>query len=52
MIKDEIEPLIEELGRAEEDIKVIRAQGKETIHDLENKEDSIHRTMYEDLRKA
>lgn len=51
MIIDEIEPIIEELGRAEEEIKNIKKQGKQTVNGLENAEKASHETMYADLKK-
>ena len=51
MIIDEIEPIIEELGRAEEEIKNIKKQGKQTVSGLENAEKASHETMYADLKK-
>ena len=50
MILDEIEPIIEELGRAEEEIKHIKKQGKQTVSGLENAEKASHEEMYKDLK--
>jgi hypothetical protein len=51
MIVDEIEPIIEELGRAEEEIKKIKEQGKTTIDGLSADESAQHKKMYKDLEK-
>ena len=51
MIIDEIEPIIEELGRAEEEIKNIKKQGEKTVNGLENAEKATHEEMYKDLKK-
>ena len=51
MIIDEIEPIIEELGRAEEEIKKIKSQGAETIEGLESSEKAKHKDMYKDLHE-
>lgn len=51
MIIDEIEPIIEELGRAEEEIKNIKKQGEQTVNGLENAEKASHEIMYADLKK-
>lgn len=51
MIVDEIEPIIEELRRAEEDIKAIRQQSEVAIDGLEASERKSHETMYEDLNE-
>lgn len=51
MIVDEIEPIIEELGRAEEEIKKIKEQGKTTIDGMSADEKAQHNKMYKDLEK-
>ena len=51
MIVDEIEPIIEELGRAEEDIKKIKEQGKTFIDGVSAEEKLQHGKMYKDLEK-
>lgn len=51
MIIDEIDPIIAELHDAEEDIKKIKAQGKDTIAGLEDAEKASHEEMYADLKK-
>lgn len=51
MIVDEIEPIIEELGRAEEDIKKIKKQGKTFIDGVSAEEKLQHGKMYKDLEK-
>jgi hypothetical protein len=51
MIIDEIEPIIEELGRAEEAIKEIKNKGANVIVDLEDAEKESHEAMYKDLKK-
>ena len=51
MIIDEIEPIIEELGRAEEEIKLIKSKGAQTINGLEDAERASHEEMYKDLKK-
>lgn len=51
MIIDEIEPIIEELGRAEEEIKHMKKQGQKTISGLEDTEKASHEEMYKDLKK-
>ena len=51
MIIDEIEPIIEELGRAEEEIKKIQEKGKTTITSLEKAEKENHEEMYKDLKE-
>lgn len=51
MIIDEIEPIIEELGRAEEEIKNIKEKGAKTIEGVEASEEQAHELMYKDLKK-
>ena len=51
MIIDEIEPIIEELGRAEEEIKHIKKQGAETVNGITDAEKASHAEMYKDLKK-
>lgn len=51
MIVDEIEPIQEELRRAEDDIKNLKKQGQVTIKDLEHNEKAAHQIMYEDLEE-
>jgi cell division protein FtsB len=51
MIIDEIEPIIEELGRAEEEIKSIKEKGAKTIEGVEASEEQAHELMYKDLKK-
>ena len=51
MIIDEIEPIIEELGRAEEAIKEIKDKGADALSDLEDAEKVSHEEMYKDLKK-
>ena len=49
MIIDEIEPIIEELGRAGEEIKKIKSDNVETVEGLESSEKAKHKEMYKDL---
>ena len=51
MIVDEIEPLIEELRRAEDEIKSMRETGVQTIKQIEKDETKHHKDMYDDLEK-
>lgn len=51
MIIDEIEPIIEELGRAEEAIKEIKNKGADALTDLTDAEKVSHEEMYKDLKK-
>lgn len=51
MIIDEIEPIQEELRRAEDDIKNIKKQNKVTIKDMEQNQETAHKIMYEDLEE-
>ena len=51
MIVDEIEPIQEELRRAENDIKTLKKQGEIAVKDLENSEKATHKTMYKDLEE-
>lgn len=51
MIVDEIEPIIEELGRAEEEIKKIKEQGKTAVDNMSAEEKIQHQKMYKDLEK-
>lgn len=51
MIIDEIEPIIEELGRAEEEIRKIKEQGRTVINGMSAEEEIQHKKMYKDLEK-
>jgi hypothetical protein len=51
MIIDEIEPIIEELGRAGEEIKQIKSKGADVVSTLEDTERTNHEEMYKDLKK-
>ena len=51
MIIDEIEPIIEELGRAGEEIKQIKNKGADVVSTLEDTERANHEEMYKDLKK-
>ena len=51
MIIDEIEPIIEELGRAEAEIRQIKQMGNQVVNTLEDSATEAHEIMYEDLEK-
>ena len=52
MIIDEIEPIIEELGRLKEEISVIDGNAKTALAQSQTKSECDHKQMYEDLHKV
>jgi hypothetical protein len=52
MIIDEIGPIIDELGRAEEEIKQMKEMGNQVVNALEDNATETHEIMYEDLEKV
>ena len=51
MIVDEIEPIIEELGRLKNEISVIDGNAKTALEQSKIKSECDHKQMYEDLHK-
>lgn len=49
MIVDEIEPIQEELRRAQDDVKQLKLQGEVAINGLKDNEKESHKNMYNDL---
>ena len=52
MIVDEIEPIIEELGRLKNEISVIDGNAKTALAQSQTKSECDHKQMYEDLHKV
>lgn len=52
MIVDEIEPIIEELGRLKNEISVIDGNAKTALAQSQVKSEYDHKQMYEDLHKV